>query len=256
MQNRTLSLVSFVLIIGVVFTSGLIVAGADEPTYTFATEAAWCPWDYYNEEGELVGIDIDIIREIAELQGFNVKFTVSSWSSLIPMVNMGKADMTGGGMSITEEREKKVDFTNPYWVTQMAVLVREDSNLNMFDALTHGATISNQSNTTGAEWVRKNLIEEGYDLNQKLYETYPQATQALIAGKVGASVQDSTSAEILVKNKPVKIVGYFSTGEAYGYAVQEGNKELLQTLNKGLDKLKESGTISEIMNKPEYRDCG
>jgi len=256
MQNRTLSLVSFVLIIGVVFTSGLIVAGADEPTYTFATEAAWCPWDYYNEEGELVGIDIDIIREIADLQGFNVKFTVSSWSSLIPMVNMGKADMTGGGMSITEEREKKVDFTDPYWVTQMAVLVREDSNLNMFDALTHGATISNQSNTTGAEWVRKNLIEEGYDLNQKLYETYPQATQALIAGKVDASVQDSTSAEILVKNKPVKIVGYFSTGEAYGYAVQEGNKELLETLNAGLDKLKDSGIISQIMNKPEYRDCG
>lgn len=255
MQNKALSLVSLVLIVGIVLASGLLAFGADKPTYTFATEAAWCPWDYYNEEGDLVGIDIDIIREIAELQDFNVKFTVSSWSSLIPMVNMGKADMTGGGMSITEEREKKVDFTEPYWVTQMAVLVREDSVLNMFDALTHGATISNQSNTTGAEWVRKNLVEKGYDLTQKLYETYPQATQALIAGKVDASVQDSTSAEIVAQNKPVKIVGYFTTGEAYGYAVQEGNEELLNTLNEGLDKLKQSGRITEIMNKPEYSSC-
>ncbi|MFB6291168.1 MAG: ABC transporter substrate-binding protein [Candidatus Bipolaricaulia bacterium] len=256
MRNEAINTVSLVLIVGIVFTSGFLAFGADKPTYTFATEAQWCPWDYYNEQGNLVGIDMDIIREIAELQGFNVKFTVSSWGSLIPMVKMGKADMTGGGMSITKEREKKVDFTDPYWVTQMAVLVREESNLNMFEALTRGATISNQSNTTGAEWVRENLIKEGYDLNQKLYETYPQATQALISGKVDASVQDSTSAEILVKNKPVKIVGYFSTGEAYGYAVQEGNKELLKTLNEGLDKLKQSGKIKEIMNKPEYRNCG
>lgn len=250
MQNRTFGAVSLILILGIVLTSGLLAFGADKPTYTFATEAAWAPWDYYNDEGELVGIDIDIIREIAEVQDFNVKFTVSSWSSLIPMVNMGKADMTGGGMSITEEREKKVDFTDPYWFTEMAVLTREDSDLHMFEALTHGATISNQSNTTGAEWVRKNLIEEGYDLEQKLYETYPQATQALISGKVDATVQDKTTAERVVKKgKPVKILGFFRTGEAYGYAVQEGNEELLQTLNEGLKKIKKSGKFDEIVNK-------
>jgi len=250
MHNRTVSLIALLLVLGIVLTSGLIASGADKPTYTFATEAAWAPWDFTNEEGELVGIDIDIIREIAKVQDFNVKFTVSSWSSLIPMVNMGKADMTGGGMSITEKREKKVDFTNPYWFTEMAVLAREDSDLNIFEALTHGATISNQSNTTGAEWVRKNLIEQGYDLNQKLYETYPQATQALIAGKVDATVQDKTTAErVVAKGKPVRILGYFRTGEAYGYAVQEGNEELLQTLNEGLKKLKDSGKFDQIVNK-------
>lgn len=254
MRTRALGVVSLILILGVVLTSGFLTLGADKPTYTFATEANWEPWDYYNKEGDLVGIDIDIIREIAKVQDFNVKFTVSSWSSLIPMVNMGKADMTGGGMSITEEREEKVDFTDPYWFTEMAVMVRENSDLHMFEALTHGARISNQSNTTGAEWVRENLIEEDYDLDQKLYETYPQATQALISGKVDATVQDKTSAEIVVKNKPVKIVGYFRTGEAYGYAVQEGNDKLLNLLNKGLDKLKQSGRIEEIVNKPEYRN--
>ncbi|MFP4631647.1 MAG: transporter substrate-binding domain-containing protein [Candidatus Acetothermia bacterium] len=79
-----------------------------------------------------VGIDIDIIREIAEVEGFNVEFVTSSWDSLIPMVNMGKADMTGGGMSITEKREEMVDFTEPYWFTEMAVLVREDSRGSVF----------------------------------------------------------------------------------------------------------------------------
>ncbi len=250
MRSKNFVIISLLLVTAIVLTFGLVSQAQEEPTYKFATEAAWAPWDYYNEEGKLVGIDIDIIRAIAEVEGFNVKFVTASWSSLIPMVNMGKADMTGGGMSITEKREKRVDFTEPYWFTEMAVLVREDSDLHIFDALSHGATISNQSNTTGAEWVRQNLIEAGYDLDQKLFETYPQAVQALIAGKVDATVQDKTTAERVVsQGKPVKIVGYFRTGEAYGYAVQEGDEELLATLNSGLEKLKESGRFDEIVNK-------
>ena len=250
MRVKNVITVSFILILGAILTFGISGFAADKPTYTFATEAAWAPWDYVDEEGNLVGIDIDIIREIAKVEGFNVKFTVSSWSSLIPMVNMGKADMTGGGMSITEEREKKVDFTDPYWFTELAVLVREGSDLNVFSAMTHGVTISNQSNTTGADWVKTNLIDEGYDLSQKLFENYPQALQALISNKVDATVMDATSAEqVIAKGKPVKIVGYVRTGEAYGYAVQEGNEELLETLNSGLQKIKASGKFEEIINK-------
>lgn len=250
MRTKGIATVSLLLVLSFVLTFGVMGYGQDEPTYKFATEAAWQPWDYYNDEGELVGIDIDIIREIAEVEGFNVEFVTSSWDSLIPMVNMGKADMTGGGMSITEKREEVVDFTDPYWFTEMAVLVHEDSDLHMFDALSHGATISNQSNTTGAEWVRKNLVEEDYDLEQKLYESYPQAVQALIAGKVDATVQDKTTAEsVVAEGKPVRIAGYFRTGEAYGYAVQEGNEELLETLNSGLEKLKSSGKFDEIISR-------
>lgn len=249
---RTRSVLSFGLIflIGIIIATSIIGGAADKPTYTFATEAAWPPWDYINEEAKLVGIDIDIIRAIAEIEGFNVKFTKSQWSSLIPMVNMGKADMTGGGMSITAEREKQVDFTEPYWFTELAVLTREDSDLNIFSAMTHEARISNQSNTTGSSWVTNNLINKGYDLKQKLFETYPQATQALISGKVDAMVMDATNAEQAIKaGKPIKIAGTIRTGEAYGYAVQEGNEELLQMLNDGLQKLKESGRFDEIVNK-------
>lgn len=249
-SKNVVVVISLLLVTSILFSFGVISQAEEEPTYKFATEASWAPWDYYNEEGKLVGIDIDIIRAIAEVEDFNVKFVTSSWSSLIPMVNMGKADMTGGGMSITEKREQRVDFTEPYWFTEMAVLVREDSDLHVFDALSHGATISNQSNTTGAEWVRKNLIEAGYDLEQKLFETYPQAVQALIAGKVDATVQDKTNAErVVAEGKPVKIVGTFRTGEAYGYAVQEGDDELLAKLNSGLEKLKESGRFDQIVNK-------
>ncbi|MBS3765866.1 transporter substrate-binding domain-containing protein [Candidatus Bipolaricaulota bacterium] len=249
MRSKNSILIPLLMVTFIVLTFSFTGLAQEKPTYTFATEAAYRPWDYTNEEGELVGFDIEVIREVAKLEGFNVKFVTSSWSSLIPMVKMGKADMTGGGMSITEQREKQVDFTNPYWFTEMAVLVREDSDLHMFDALTHGATISNQSNTTGANWVRNNLVKQNYDLSQKLFETYPQATQALIAGKVDASVQDKTSAELAAEKKPVKIVGYFRTGESYGYAVQDGNDELLETLNSGLKKLKESGKFKQLVDK-------
>lgn len=243
---------SLALGLAVLFAFSTVVVGlaADKPTYTFATEAQWAPWDYYNEEGKLVGIDIDIIREIAKVQDFNVEFKVMSWDALRPAVKMGKVDMTGGGMSITPEREEQVDFTDPYWYTKLAVLVREDSDLNIFSAMTKGAKISNQSNTTGAKWVKTNLIEEGYDLEQILYETYPQATQALIANKVDACVQDETSAQRMVdQGKSIRIVGTFKTGEAYGYAVQEGNEKLLKLLNEGIDKLKESGKFDQIIEK-------
>ncbi|MBS3813020.1 transporter substrate-binding domain-containing protein [Candidatus Bipolaricaulota bacterium] len=250
MQNRSALLFGLIVLIGLLLMTGFAAVGDDKPTYTFATEAAWAPWDYVDEDGKLVGIDIDIIRAIAEVEGFNVEFTTSQWSSLIPMVNMGKADMTGGGMSITPEREERVDFTDPYWFTELAVIVRDDSDLNVFSAMTHGARISNQSNTTGANWVRKNLVEKGYDLDQKLFENYPQATQALISGKVEATVMDATSAEQAISaGKPIKIVGYIRTGEAYGYAVQEGDEELLNTLNEGLKKIKQSGKFEEIINE-------
>ena len=251
--------IKFALLVGLVlslvlasFTVGL--SAEDQPTYTFATEAAWAPWDYVNDQGDLVGFDIDVIRAIAEVEGFNVKFKVMSWGSLIPAVKQGKADMTGGGMSITPTREEQVDFTDPYWFTEMAVLVRENSDLNIFSALTGGKTISNQRGTTGAAWVKNNLIQEGYDVQQKLYETYPQATQALLAGKVAASVQDLTTAKRMVdKGKDVKIAGTFRTGEAYGYAVQEGNDKLLKMLNDGLEKIQESGKFNQLLKKYELK---
>lgn len=251
MFRRVRFFTAFSLVVVLALSVAMVgLAAEDKPTYTFATEAAWAPWDYYNEAGDLVGIDIDIIREVAKVEDFNVKFTVMSWGSLIPAVKMGKADMTGGGMSITPKREEQVDFTDPYWYTKMAVLVREDSDLNIFSAMTKGAKISNQSNTTGAEWVDTNLVEQDYDIEQILYETYPQATQALIAGKVDACVQDATSAERMVKKgKAVKIVGTFKTGEAYGYAVKEGNDKLLSLLNDGIKKLKASGKFDQIINE-------
>lgn len=251
MSKTTRLFTVFGMVLVLTLSVGLVgVAASDKPSYTFATEAAWAPWDYYNEAGDLVGIDIEIIKEIAKVEGFNVKFTVMSWSSLIPAVKMGKADMTGGGMTITEEREEQVDFTEPYWFTKMAVMVHEDADLNIFSALTNGAVVGNQSSTTWEMWVQKNLIDKGYDVKQKLYETAPQVIQAVISGKVDSCLNDLTSAErIVAKGKSVKIVGSFKTKEAYGYAVKEGNDKLLNMLNDGIEKLKQSGRFDEIVNK-------
>ncbi len=235
------------LLMSMTMISGMAGA-ADKPTYVFGTELAWAPWDYRDKNGEEAGIDIEIIEAIAEVEGFNVEWKILSWDSLIPALKLGKIDMTGGGMTITEERAAQVDFTDPYWTSKMVVLVHEDSNLNVLTALSKGATVANQRGTTWSNWVR-DRVNEGFDINQVLYSGQDEAEQAVVSGKADTTLEDMSSAGPVVEALPLKIIATFPTDQKYGYAVQKGNTELLNMLNDGLKKIQESGKFNQIVNK-------
>ena len=225
-------------------------AQAEKQSFEMATHAAYKPWEFMNEDGEYAGIEIDMLKAIEASENVQIKVLNMPWDACIASTAQGKVDGMFGGMSITEERKKVMDFTRPIYRVDFAIVVHEDSDLNPITALTHGAVTSANSGTTGADWVRDNLVDKGFDTKLKTYDSYVAALQAVIKGKIDSVFVDAPTAESYVKEMPLKIVGTVSSNEYLAFAVPEDDpKGLLPILNSGLNKLIESGKLSEIYSK-------
>ena len=226
----------------------LAVAPAFAKAYIVGTSADFPPFEYV-EKGQIVGFDIDLIKAIAKSQGFEVNFQDISFDSLIPGLNAGTIDIVASGMTITEEREKVVDFTKPYYSANQAVLVKEGSGKNI-TVLFGDHKLAVQTGTTGDLWVEENLEKTGI-LKGKVtrFDTFVLAIQDLINGNVDGVVLDTPVARRYAADNPVVMVAEIITGEEYGFAVAKGNKELLEKLNKGLEEVKTSGKMDELLKK-------
>lgn len=152
-------------------------------------------------------------------------------------------------MTITEEREEAVDFTESYYSANQSIIVQEDSDNNI-SVLYGDHEISVQTGTTGDLWITENLADEGILTGEiKRYDTFVLCVSDLVNGNVDAVVLDSPVAERYSETRDVQIVGNIITGENYGLAVDEGDTELLETLNEGLKRIRESGKMDEIIAK-------
>ena len=199
------------------------------------TSAGFPPFEIM-EEGELVGFDVDLMEAVAEKQGFELKWQDIAFASLIPALEAGKVDVVAAAMTITLERDKKVDFSNPYWSADQAVIVREDSDLNVVQTLMGGRMIGAQTGTTGAGWIKEELVGKGIISGNvsRHYDTYVMAVRDLVNGRLDSVVVDTPVANTFTERQPVKIIAKLVTGEKYGLAVKEGSSELLEDLNAGL----------------------
>ena len=152
-------------------------------------------------------------------------------------------------MTITEERAKVVDFTEPYYSANQAVLVKEGSGKNV-TVLFGDHKLAVQTGTTGDLWVEENLEKTGI-LKGKVtrFDTFVLAIQDLLNGNVDGVVLDTPVALRYAAENPVVMVAEIITGEEYGFAVAKGNKELLEKLNKGLEEVKTSGKMDELLKK-------
>ena len=223
---------------------------AGEKTYKLATHAAYKPWEFMDEKGEFAGIEIDMIKAIEASENIEIEVLNMPWDACIASTSQGKVDGMFGGMSITEERKKVMDYTRPIYRVDFAIVVHEDSDLNPITALTHGAVTSANSGTTGATWVRENLVEKGFDTKLKIFDSYVAALQAVIKGKIDSVFVDAPTAESYVSEMPLKIIGTVSSNEYLAWAVPEGDpKGLLPILNAGLNTMIESGKLAEIYSK-------
>lgn len=214
------------------------------------TSAGFPPFEIM-EEGELVGFDVDLMEAIAEEQGYELSWQDISFASLIPALDAGKVDAVAAAMTIKAERDKKVDFSEPYWSADQAVIVREDSDINVVQALMGGRMIGAQTGTTGASWIKEELVEKGVvgEEVSRHYDTYVMAVRDMVNGRVDSVVVDTPVANTFTKRQPVKIIAKLVTGENYGLAVKEGNDQLLEELNEGLEKVRDSGQYAEIVEK-------
>jgi polar amino acid transport system substrate-binding protein len=218
-------------------------------TVIVGTSADFPPFEYI-ENGQFVGFDMDLMREIAKIAGFELKFGDMSFDSLIPALRVGQIDVAAAAMTITEERKKVVDFSMPYWTADQSIIVKADSDFTI-TVLFGKYRIGVQTGTTGDLWCTENLVEKGLlpERNLKRYDTFILALSDLLNGNIDAIVLDSPVANRFAATKPVKVVGIIVTGEQYGIAVRKGNKELLNKINQALKTLIETGKINELIDK-------
>lgn len=227
-------------------------AAAPAPkTYTVGTDAAYAPFEYQNDKGEIVGFSVDLLNAVAEKGGFQVKFVNTPWEGIFNALQQGDRDVLISSITITDERKQTMDFSDPYFDAIQLIAVKENSKVAKFDDLKK-LKVGVQTGTTGDEVVSKLLGKTSTSV--KRFESTPLALKELEAGGVDAVVADNGVVINYVANnagakfKTVSDTTSFSP-EQYGIPVRKGNAELLAMINKGLAAIKADGTYNAIYKK-------
>lgn len=226
--------------------------GSEEPeTITVGTSADFPPFEY-TENGTIVGFDVELIKAVAESQGYEVEVEDISFDSLIPSLKNEKVDVVAAAMTITEERKEEIAFTDPYYEADQSILVRKGSDLQIEspDDLV-GLEVGAQTGTTGAGWVESNLIENGTmsEDNLNKYDSYEFAVRDLVNENLDAVVLDKPVGQSFEGSEDVEVVYTIETGEEYGFGVRQEDEELLQDLNAGIEEVQGSDTWDQLVSK-------
>ena len=233
-----------ILSICLVFILTLILSGCgkNKNEIIMVTEAGFAPYEYY-ENGEIVGVDVAIAKEIAKELGKKLVVKNVDFDSIVSELKSGKSDFAAAGMSITEERKKQVDFTIEYVTSNQVVVVKKDSYLNDITQL-DGKRIAVQQGTVGDSYVTDNYKNSEINRQKK----FLVAAEAVKNNKADCIVMDQIPAQQLVSQNPeLKILDGILFKDSYGMAVKKGNTELLDTMNTVLQRLIDEGKIEEYI---------
>ena len=217
---------------------------------TIATSPDFPPFESLGENGEVFGIEIDILNLICAELGVELEINQMDFESVLPGIQAGKYDVGVSGISVTPDREENTLFTVPYCLAAQAIVVLKDSPITCKADL-EGKTISVQTATTAEEFCMK----AGYTVNA--YTANADAQEALISGKVDAWVIDDLTAAEMVKlyneenGETLVVLSEAMTTEPYAFAFKLGDDDLVNAINEIINKLVADGTIAEIFAKHE-----
>ena len=208
------------------------------------TNAEFPPYEYY--EGEKVtGFDIELAQYIAAELGVKLEIMDVQFNSILAGVKSGKMDIGLAGLTITEERQKSVDFSTPYVQATQVVITRAESPVQSLDDLGEGTKIGTQNATTG--FIYASDIECAIVTP---YEKGADAVMDLKNGKVDCVIIDNLPAREFVKANPeLTILEDPFEDEFYAAAVAKGNTELLDVINKVIADMKADGRYDALMAK-------
>lgn len=222
----------------------LVGCGKNENELIMVTEAGFAPYEYY-DNGEIVGVDVDIANEIAKEMGKKLVVKDVAFDSIINEVKTGKADFGVAGISYSDERAEEVDFSVNYSVSKQVVIVKENSSITSIKDIGN-KKIAVQLGSIADTYVTDNY-KNAEIVRQKKYLA---AIEDLKSDKVDAVVMDELPAkEIISSNNGLKILEGSLANDSYGMVVKKGNSELLNIINKVLNRLKEEGKIEEFVIK-------
>lgn len=251
MNNKRFIFVAlcFVFLLMVFTVQGLAI---EKKTYINGIDADYPPHAYIDEKGNPAGFDVEALDWIAEEMGFEVVHQPTAWDGIVSSLLAKKIDLVFSGMSITEERKERVNFSIPYWTIDQAICVRSDSDLNAIAAFMGDYLVGTQRGCTAAMWIEDNLIEPGFFPRErfKLYESFSLTIQDILNRRIDAGMMDDVMIEDAInKGMDIKIVGTIKTGEGYGVAVRKEDTELLEIINEGLKRIMNSPKWEELKEK-------
>ena len=227
-------------------------SSSDKTVYKVGTEPTFPPFDTTDEDQNIVGLDMDLIKAIGEDQGFDVEFENLSFDGLIPALKAGNIDIVAAGMNKDDEdRQKEVDFSDSYYESKLFVAVTEDNTtIKSVEYLTPDMKVAAQTGTTGASKVQE-LKDAGKIKEAVILDGLDTCMMKLINGDVSAVINDKPVTEAYMKKQPdkIKMVGEALNAENYGFAVQKGNAELVEKINNGLKHIKENGTYDKLVDE-------
>jgi len=220
--------------------AALLVAGcgSSDNSVKMITEATFPPYEFLRGQ-EIVGIDVEICKAVAQKLGRPFKAETVDFDSVIPAVISGKADLAAAGITVTEDRKKNVDFSIPYVKTGIVVIYKK-SNPFKDAAQLKGKKIGVQGGTTSETYVLEQLKQEP-DRSRSPAE----AVAGLKAGRVEFVIADIDPAKNCVKGEADLALSDFITSEEYAVAIKKGQPELLKTINETIAELKANGKLAK-----------
>ncbi len=245
LKKRLAGVMTVVLLLSLGLVGCGSQASTDKKVLKVGSDTAFAPFEFQDEKSkEYVGFDMDLLKAIAKQMNREVQVQSMNFDGLIPALESGNIDLAVSAMTITDERAKKVAFSNPYYKSGLTMVVKSDNtSIQSFSDLA-GKKIAVQIGTTGADEAKKVP-----NATVREFNTAPEAFLELKANGVDAVVNDMPVNNYYMNQetgKGAKQVGQPLTAEDYGFAAAKNNTELIQQINKALDAVKQSGEYDRI----------
>ena len=220
----------------------------EKGTITIAMEGNWAPWTYEDENGNLMGFEVEVSGAVAEKLGVKPEYVLGSWDGLLAGVQGGRYDLMANGVGYSDERAEAYRFSDFYAFNRTALVVRSDNNeITSLEDL-KGKTTCNSANST------YQLLAESYGATVKDIESLDGTIEELLAGRVDATLNAEVPINNYMTEKPdtaIKIVAFDPEVEKVGMIMpnNESTASLQEAVNQALKELRADGTLKAISEK-------
>ncbi|SRR6056297_61061 len=223
----------------VAFAAGTAFA---QDVVRMGTEGAYPPWNFINDDGDIDGFERELGDELCARADLTCEWVKNEWDSIIPNLVSGNYDVIIAGMSITDERDEVIDFTQPYTPPDPSLYMAPDEGVDL-----EGGVVAAQTGTIQASYV----AESGATLVE--FATPDETVAAVRNGEVDAVLADSSFIlTMLDANPDLMVVGDpVSLGGGVGMGLRESDEELRATFDAVIDEMKADGSLNELIEKWE-----
>ncbi len=229
-----------------------IFTGSDAyaKSYINGIDGNYPPFSYVGEDGKPTGFDVEAMTWIANKMGFKIEHRPTNWDGIIPALQAKKIDMICSGMSMSDERKKQVNFSEPYYSITKNIAVKEGSNLTVDQVFAGKYKLGVQRGTNEHTMLEAKIKDENLDVDLRLYDSPPMSVEDLLNGRIDAIAIDSAPMNDAIQNgKAIKSVGTYAKGDTFGVAVRKEDAALLKMINDGYVHLKADPFWKELHRK-------